>query len=869
MTSTSDGEFVILSPEEFERLQKYAEYSSKKLKDVLLEFNEGGALAAYNKEERSDIDYLPIDYPGFKVFMETYLDADLPDDFCTHMFRSFQKTDPPKSPPTTGANIDLSIPTALACASIAGPCTDTILKSMSGNRPNSVAVAETGEEATAVNPTDNGEANGTAGDIPHQTDTLKVNADTQKGDRRSKLLTAVAPLKAITSGIGGGANPKADTIPSENESVQLKDIVCYLSLLEGGRPEDKLQFVFKLYDTDGNGCLDSSEMERIVNQMMHVAEYLGWDITELRPILQEMLQEIDYDGDGVVNLDEWIQGGLTTIPLLVLLGLETNIKDDGTHSWRLKHFNSPAYCNYCLTMLVGVGKQGLCCTFCKYTAHERCVSRVPANCIQTYVKSAKESTKLNHLWIEGNNAGPCDKCKKPIKCYQGLTGLHCRWCQMTYHNKCASHIPTECTLGKMRPHTLPPSSICPGLLQQERPRSRENSSTDTVPGGPDHDKTKNMKRMNSMSWDGQGLQVSPLPNTRPLLVLINPKSGGKQGVRLLRKMQGLLNPRQVYDLSKGGPMPGINFFHDVEDFRVLCCGGDGTVGWVLDCIDKSQLVKNPSVAILPLGTGNDLARCMKWGGGYEGTSMMKVLQQIVGSDLVQMDRWNLRVDAKEGLSQKGDPVPLSIMNNYFSIGVDAMICRKFHVMREKHPEKFNSRMKNKLWYSAFGTTETFAASCKKLHDNLEVIVDGVKLEELSRNRCQGIAILNIPSVYGGTNLWGTTKKKARGKDITGDLRYAVQEMGDRKLEVVGLEGAMDVGQIITGLKAGKRLAQGSDIKITTQRIFPMQVDGEPWMQVPCTIHVTHKNQVPMMMASAGGPSSVFSCLKKSAVDDDN
>ncbi|XP_045485156.1 diacylglycerol kinase theta isoform X2 [Pieris rapae] len=339
------------------------------------------------------------------------------------------------------------------------------------------------------------------------------------------------------------------------------------------------------------------------------------------------------------------------------------------------------------------------------------------------------------------------------------------------------------------------------------------------------------------------IEPSMVPaGVKPLLVFVNVKSGGCQGLELISSFRKLLNPYQVFDLENGGPLPGLYVFRHIPNYKILVCGGDGTIGWVLQCLDnvgQDSQCSNPPCAIVPLGTGNDLARVLRWGSGYTGCEdPMSLLRDVIDAEEIRLDRWTVvfhpedKQDEPKDLSkqtlpgsQSEDNSQILVMNNYFGIGIDADLCLDFHNAREENPNKFNSRLRNKGVYVKMGLRKMVGRKmCKDLHKAVKLEVDGKPVELPA---VEGIIILNILSWGSGANPWGPEK----------DDQFNKPNHWDGMLEVVGVTGVVHLGQIQSGLRGAMRIAQGGHIKINLKSEIPVQVDGEPWVAAPSEVVV--------------------------------
>ncbi|XP_058402477.1 diacylglycerol kinase theta isoform X3 [Diceros bicornis minor] len=182
------------------------------------------------------------------------------------------------------------------------------------------------------------------------------------------------------------------------------------------------------------------------------------------------------------------------------------------------------------------------------------------------------------------------------------------------------------------------------------------------------------------------------PDCRPLLVFVNPKSGGLKGRDLLCSFRKLLNPHQVFELTNGGPLPGYP--------ASGCWCAEGTALW--------------AGCLLPWRRCDTvwLARILLW-------------PSCLWAQIVQM-------------------------SNYCGIGIDAELSLDFHQAREEEPGRFTSRFHNKGVYVRVGLQKI--SHSRSLHKEIRLQVEQQEVELPS---IEGLIFINIPSWGSGADLWGS------------------------------------------------------------------------------------------------------------------
>ncbi|XP_013121611.3 diacylglycerol kinase zeta isoform X2 [Oreochromis niloticus] len=511
---------------------------------------------------------------------------------------------------------------------------------------------------------------------------------------------------------------------------------------------------------------------------------------------------------------------------------------------------------YCIAKSLQTDKGRKKCAGCKISVHTVCLEqleKINFRCKPSFrepgCRAVRESNVVRHHWVHRRRqAGKCRQCGKGFQQKfafhsKEIVAISCSWCKQAYHNKVTcfmlQQIEECCSLGAHAAVIVPPTWI----IRVRRPQSSLKSSKK---------KKRTSLKCNKASKKGGEVQdgrwkpflVKPLPSQlmKPLLVFVNPKSGGNQGAKIIQSFMWYLNPRQVFDLTKGGPKEGLELYAKVPNLRILACGGDGTVGWILSVLDQLKLRPQPPVAILPLGTGNDLARTLNWGGGYTDEPITKILSHVEDGNIVQLDRWNLNVEAnpearpEDRDEHQTDKLPIDVFNNYFSLGFDAHVTLGFHESREANPEKFNSRFRNKMFYAGTAFSDFLSGSSKDLAKHIRVVCDGTDLTAKVQDlKLQCLLFLNIPRYCAGTTPWGNPSEHQD---------FEPQRHDDGCIEVIGFTMTSLATLQVGG--HGERLHQCKEVTLTTFKSIPMQVDGEPCKLAPSVIHISLRNQANMV-----------------------
>ncbi|MFH4976975.1 hypothetical protein AB6A40_003684 [Gnathostoma spinigerum] len=326
--------------------------------------------------------------------------------------------------------------------------------------------------------------------------------------------------------------------------------------------------------------------------------------------------------------------------------LDSNVSSSGHHFVTIATDVHGQYCSLCEN---GV-QTGMQCEYCGVLVDTVLCLRLLAGTMSCKTIPHLTDNDITHHWIRGNlpSSSVCFSCDEMCGDGVGLIDYRCSLCQITVHADCKFSIGERCNLGANRDFIIPPDCI---NWHKGGYRRKRQLIIDAI---------SMPKKESFSSWT-------------PLFVIVNPKSGGAEGAAVLKTFRYFLHPVQVINIEQVSVGSALRWTdtHPEIDYLVLVAGGDGTVSLILNSLEV--LRKRPPVAVLPLGTGNDLSRVLGWGSGHSGEiDFGQVCSSLRESKIVKLDRWTVEITHRRRFGVRPKNKHLRMIN-YISIGVDACV----------------------------------------------------------------------------------------------------------------------------------------------------------------------------------------------------
>ncbi|XP_010774107.1 guanylyl cyclase-activating protein 2-like [Notothenia coriiceps] len=109
--------------------------------------------------------------------------------------------------------------------------------------------------------------------------------------------------------------------------LDFMEYVAAIHLVLRGKLEDKLRWSFKVYDRNGNGCLDRQEVRHIVKIITKIKTHNDPGVpVDVDGICDRIFDSVDKNKDSQITLSEFMEGAQKDEWLMNLLKLDVDAK---------------------------------------------------------------------------------------------------------------------------------------------------------------------------------------------------------------------------------------------------------------------------------------------------------------------------------------------------------------------------------------------------------------------------------------------------------------------------------------------------------------------------------------------------------------